>query len=264
MATPIHSKSVRVYYDHYKASEFASATNLDIAADSAEITALASTAKEFIQGKYGHSGGFNGFLDLADDGFDEVVHGHLADGEHWLCRAFAGTGIAALSVYETVEIATAPGRASDIGNAVLVNWSGQGTGRACRGVMLSAGEQAFTATGNGTGVNHGVLSSTQTGVLTIRVVAVSGTGSITFRHHGSSDDGSGDAYAQTTGWTSSEKEGTGLTNVNIGTADQLTFTGVGCAKMTRTGALEAWHRINVSAYSTFTSVTALITFTVQG
>lgn len=261
MTTIAHGKSARIYMDHYKLGDFANTFALDIARDVAEVTAFADDGKTYVGGKYGHTGSFAGFLDLADDGFDEKEHGNLTAGERWIARCPQGTTGGCVA-YESVETNTGLSRASDIGNAVQITWNGQGTGRLSRAVVLTNGEQAITATGNTTGVNVGAAASTDTMVVTVRVLAVSGSGSVTFKVQESSDNGAGDAYAQVTGWTLSEKDPG--TNVNIGTADQATFTGVGCAKFTRTGATEAWLRINVSAFSGFTSVTVLVTAGEQG
>ena len=256
MATVAHAKNARIYYDHLKVGEFANSFELAFTQDAAETTAFEDAGKTFKPGKYGHTGSFAGFLDLADNGFDELEFADLVDGEHLILRCPQGTTLG-YPAYETSEISTGTSRAADIGNVVLINWSGQGTDRAVRGAVLTSGEQAITTTGNTTGVNVGAATSTQTVVITCRVLAVSGTGSISLKPQGSSDDAAGDPYANITGWTLSEVDPG--TNVNIGTADTATFTGIGVARFTRTGATEAWLRINVSAFSTFTSVTLLVT-----
>ena len=256
MATIAHAKNARVYYDWWKVGEFANATNLDITRDAAETTAFEDAGKTFVGGKYGAAGGFAGFLDLADDGFDEVQFADINDGEHLILRCLQGT-TQGYPAYETNELSTGSSRAADIGNVAQLTWNGQASDRIVRGVVLTSGEQAVTTTGNTTGVEVGAASSTQTMVVTARVLAVSGAGSITLKVQGSSDNGAGDAYAQVTGWTLSEADPG--TNVNIASADEITFTGKGVGRFTRTGATEAWLRINVSAFSGFTSVTLLVT-----
>lgn len=261
MATPKHGKNHRIYFDYWPVSQFANSDTLDIAADAAETTAFEDAGKTFLQGKYGATSSFAGFLDLADDGFDETWDvTSLADGQHWIGRLYDGTTRGGVC-YETVELNTSAARASEIANVVTLNWSGQKTGQIGRGGVLTAGAESITGTGALTGVNYGgtygTVGASSTQVVTVRVVAVSGSGSITVQIEESSDDGGGDAYAQVTGWTSTEVDPG--TNVNIGTADQVTFTGIGAAKLTRTGAIEAYQRVNVSAYSTFTSVTLLVT-----
>jgi hypothetical protein len=260
MTTLAHGKNARVYYDFYKMSDFANAWDINFTQDAAETTAFEDAGKTYVPGKYGHSGSVSGFIDVSSGGFDTVEFADLVDGEHLLLRLPQGTtqGYAA---YETNELNTGTSRAAEIGNVWLLNWSGQGTDRAMRGAVLSVGEQAITATGNTTGLNYGIQASTATVVVTLRVLSVSGMGSVTFLPQGSSDNGAGDAYAAITGWTLSEVDPG--TNVNIGTADQATFTGIGLARFTRTGATEAWMRINVSAFSGFTSVTLLATVTTK-
>lgn len=256
MATVAHAKNARIYYDHIKVSDFANAFNLDITRDAVETTAFGDAAKTFVPGKYGATGAFSGYLDLADDGFDELDFADLVDGEHLILRCPQGTTLG-YPAYETVEISTGTGRAADIGGVVTISWPGQIDDRIVRGAVLTSGEQAITTTGTTTGVNVGAATSTQTVDVVVRVLAVSGAGSITILPQGSSDNAAGDPYAAITGWTLSEVDPG--TNVNIGVADQATFTGVGVAKFTRTGATEAWLRINVSAFATFTSVTLLVT-----
>jgi hypothetical protein len=260
MATPKHGKVHRLYYDYIPVSAFANSDVLTITLDAAEYTAFEDAAKVFKAGKYSGTSNFAGFLDVADGGFGDVQHADLADGNHWIGRLWNGTGIGSLA-YETVEVSTGNSIAADVANVVAMTWNGQGAARLGRGCQLTAGAASITATGAQTGVNYGsvwqTVGAASTQVVTARVVAVSGTGSISIQLEESTDDGSGDAYAQVTGWTSTEVDPG--TNVNIGTADTLTFTGIGAAKMTRTGAIEAWQRVNVTAYSTFTSVTLLVT-----
>ena len=157
MGTVAHAKNARIYYDHLKVSEFANSFELAFTQDAAETTAFEDAGKTFKPGKYGHTGSFAGWLDLADDGFDEKEFADLVDGEHLILRCPRGTtqGYAA---YETLEISTGTSRAADIGNVVLINWSGQGTDRAIRATVLTSGEQAITAPGNTTGVEVGAAS----------------------------------------------------------------------------------------------------------
>lgn len=121
-----------------------------------------------------------------------------------------------------------------------------------RGLTLHV-NQAFTATGAQTGQNVGAVAATETWVGVVRVKAVGGAGSITFRFDESSDNAAGDPYAQITGTT--------VAVIGTGTAgtDAATFTGTGMAVFTKAGAVEAWRRLNITAYATFTSVTLTVT-----
>lgn len=120
-----------------------------------------------------------------------------------------------------------------------------------RGLALHVA-QAFTATGAQTGQNIGAVAATETFVATIRVPSVSGAGSITFRFDESQNDGSPDTYAQITGLTIVVG---GLASAGT---DNVTFTGAGWARLYKTAAVEAWRRLNITAFSGFTSVTATV------
>lgn len=255
MATAVHSKSAKAYYDHYRVSPWASATGVTFGADAVEYTPLEDDFKLFIQGKASANGStINGFMDIADDGFDEVEFADINDGKHYILRAPQGTSSGSVA-YETVEASTGVSRAMDIANVAMLNWSGQPTEEFYRGFVISAGEQAVTATGELTGVNVGASTVTvQRCEVVIRVVSVSGSGSVGFQIQESSDNGSGDAYADIT--MSAESPTQGLVTFGSNTA---TFTGVGTIKLYTTAATEAWKRVQVSAFSGFTSVSVIVT-----
>lgn len=258
MATSVHSKSAKAYYDHYRVSPWASSTGVTFAADAVEYTPLEDNFKLFAQGKASANGStINGFMDivaLASGGFDATEFADLNDGKHYILRAPQGTGAGGIA-YETVESSTGTSRAADIANVMMLNWSGQPTEEFYRGMVLTAGEVAFTATGETAGVEVGASTVTvQRFEVVIRVVAVSGTGSIGFQIQESTDDAAGDAYADIT--LSAESPTQGLVTYGSNTA---TFTGIGTIKLYTTAATEAWKRVQVSAYSSFTSVTAIVT-----
>jgi hypothetical protein len=259
-ATAIHAKNTKVYYDCYRVSPWASSTGLTFAADAVEYTPLEDGFKLFTQGKASANGStINGFMDVGpviDSGFDAIEFADLNDGKHYILRAPQGTGIGGVA-YETVEASTGTSRAMDIANVAMLNWSGQPTEEFWRGMVITAGEQAFTATGEGTGVEVGATTATlpaQRMEVVIRVVSVTGAGSIGFQIQESSDDGVGDAYADIT--LSAETPTQGLVTYAANTA---TFTGVGTIKLYTTAATEAWKRLQVSAFATFTSVSVIVT-----
>lgn len=257
MATAVHSKAAKVYYDHYRVSPWASETSISFDADSAETTALENDYKTFIQGKAGASGStINGFMDIESGGFDQIEFADLNDGKHFIMRAVTGTALGA-TAYETVEASTGVARVMAVADKAVLNWSGQPTNQFYRGFVLTAGEEAFTATGEGTGVNCGASTATapaQRFEVVIRCVAVSGAGSIGVQIQESQDDGSGDAYADIT--LSADAPTQGLVSYAANTA---TFTGVGTIKLYTASATEAWKRVQISAYATFTSATLIVT-----
>lgn len=260
MATAVHSKATKAYYDHYRVSPWAASTAVSFEADAADFTPLEEEYKQFAQGKASANGStINGFMDivaLASGGFDAVEFADLNDGKHYIARMPQGSGIGSVA-YETVEASTGVSRAMDIANVAMLNWSGQPTEEFYRGFVITTGEQAFTATGEGTGVNAGASTATapaQRFEVVIRVVSVSGAGSIGVQIQESSDDAAGDPYADIT--LSAESPTQGLVTYAANTA---TFTGIGTIKLYTTAATEAWKRVQISAFAGFTSVSLIVT-----
>jgi hypothetical protein len=245
--TTIHSKTARTYFDHFRCSPVIGQSSLGWQRDEWEVPHLEGE-KEFLPGKMRAApASMNGFLDVADGGFDEIES--TFDGSiHYLSWLPAGLGIG-LQAIEAQQRDTGDSRTFDQGGGALLNWSGGGTGGSVFGDQISDGEQAFTATGDGTGVNNGATSATETFVAVIRLVSKAGTGSTTIRLHQSQNDGGADPYAQMTGLTIAVR---GLAAAGT---DEVTFTGVGVAFISFTGATEAWKRLRIHALSGFTSVT---------
>lgn len=260
MATAVHSKSAKAYYDCYRVSPWVMNTGITFAADAAEYSPLEDAYKSFLQGKASANGStLNGFMDIvaaASNGFDAMEFADLVDGKHYIARMPQGSGLGSVA-YETVETNTGTSRAMDIANVAMLNWSGQPTEEFYRGFLLTAGEQAFTATGEGTGVNCGASTATapaQRFEVVIRAVSVSGTGSIGVQIQESSDDAAGDPYADIT--LSAESPTQGLVTFGTNTA---TFTGIGTIKLYTTAATEAWKRVQISAFTGITSASLVVT-----
>lgn len=247
MATPKHSKYTRVYFDQYRVSNWASATNLDFSRDGVEITPIEEEYKQFLPGKPGASSAINGFLDVADDGFDELRAADiLAPATHYVCRTtFAGTSAAQGDIaYETQEFNTGNSAAYDQANVLMLNWTGQPTGGFYRGAVLLP-ETAGTATGViGSALNFGATTAGERFVATIRLVEKAGAfGTVTIALQESSDNGA-DAYATISGMTA-------------------TFTALGVARVSTTSATEAFKKLNITTLTTLTSVTFHVTIGVE-
>lgn len=247
MATPKHGKYIRNYFDNYRVSNWVSAGNVDFSRDAAEITPLEEEFKQSLPGKVGAASAINGFLDVADDGFDEVDFVDiLAPTTHYVCRTFfAGTSQAQGDIaYETQEFNTGNSRAYDVANVAMLNWGGQVTGGFYRGAVLLP-ETAGTATGViGSALNFGATTAGERFVATIRLVAKAGTfGSVTIALQESSDNGA-DAYATISGMTA-------------------TFTALGVARVSTTSATEAYKKLNITGLTTLTSVTFHVTIGVE-
>lgn len=112
-----------------------------------------------------------------------------------------------------------------------------------RGIALHV-NQNFTAVGTQTGQQHEVTTAGQIFVATIRVKAVTGTGTVVFKIQESQNDGSPDAYADIAGLS-------------------FTFTGRGIQRLTTSSATELWKRLNISTFTGFTSVIATVALGVQ-
>lgn len=249
MATPGHSMAARTYWNFTRVSPIISGGGFEVGQDMVEIQTLENAYKSYLAGKPGVSGlQLNGFLDIADDGWDELTDTYRANARNYV--SWYPTGSTAGSIaYEVSAIATAESRAFDQANIVMLNWEGQPTDLFYRGKTITSGEQAVTATGALTGQNIGVTSATQSEVVCIRCVSVSGSGSAAFRIDGSSDNGAGDAYAQVTGFSAYAAVG----NVSVASS-VATFTGLGAIWLYKTGVTEAWTRLNCTTFSGFTSV----------
>lgn len=250
MATPGHSKAARAYYNAFRVSQVVSGGGFEIAQDTVEVPILEDAYKTYIAGKPGANNlSLAGFLDVAENGWDQLVDNDRANARNYIGWYPTGTAIGSIA-YEFNALDTGEARAFDQAGVVGLSWTGQPTDLFYRGLAITGGEQAVTGTGALTGQNIGVTTSTQSKVVCIRVVSVTGTpGSVAFQIYGSSDDGSGDAYAQITGWSNYTTEG--LVSV---ASDTATFTGIGAVWLYKTGVTEAWQRLQVTTFATFTSI----------
>lgn len=232
------NRNTRIYLDEYDISGFLNATELKLDQETMRVESFADAGPRRVVGNYDHSGSHTGFFDAAEGGLDPLVFGDFAtDEEHYVTQLFGAYAEGSLGYDRVVRLKDQP-RKSGVGQAMLLNFSEEGSGNLARCTVLRSA--AVTGTGNGTGRSLGTSTSGQIFAVVFRVLAVSGSGSITVKVQESSDNGVGDAYADITG----------LTN---------TFTAIGVARKTTTAATEAYKRVSVSALSGFTSVTLLVT-----
>ena len=236
----VASHPSRIWLDQYALAAYLTATEVKVDQETARVDCFADTGPRRIVGNYDHAGSHMGLFDAAaSDALDPVVSAAFAaDTDHYLAQAFGSAAENAVVYERVVRLKGRPQKAAT-GTAILLNIEEEGSGPMVRGRILRSA--AVTATGNGTGRNLGATTSGQLTVVTYRILAVSGTGSITLQCQESSDDGGGDAYA------------------SIAALASGALTTVGVTRKTTTGATEAWKRISVSAFSGFTSVTILAT-----
>jgi len=97
----------------------------------------------------------------------------------------------------------------------------------------------ITATGAQTGQNVGAVAAGGTTVVVYRVHSITGTYASNIEE--STDNGSGDAYA------------------NVAALASGNLTAAGVTRKTTTGATEAWKRVNVTTAPTTASITVTVT-----
>ena len=247
----IHS---RVYIDDFNLSTVANKTNRAISVDTADVTNMSSGgSKEYLEGPYDLTSGVTAFADLADENWDEVAFSKVttAGDDHYVLQlvGLGATIPAPLDIaWEDIVRWTAQPRSFDIGGAIMLDGSWQGTGGTARGIVLNTA--ALTATGAGTGQNHGATTSPTTVVVTYRVLAAAGTGSIAIALEQFTSDTPA-SYAAVAALAS------GTITITGGVAD------LPVVRKTDTASSQAWKRINVTTFATITSCTVLVTITVK-
>jgi len=144
----------------------------------------------------------------------------------------------------------------DVNNPTLMLNGGFFGVKIARVVALDV-DTSITGTDTGTGQNYGAIAaatgSKDNSIAVLRVTAETSLTSMTVQLNESQDDGSADAYAQTTGWTIT----TGG-NASAGT-NEVDFTGTGWAVLTGSAAREAYIQTEVTAF-TGTSATLQATY----
>lgn len=238
----IHGGDARIYADQFNLSGRANTLDLEFALPTREVTAFEDAAQTFVQGKNerGWTAEFGAFLDITDDEIDEILDslqaataiplwGFYLDGSAAGSRGYEGSGWIDRRTLRT-----------PVNNAGVLSATVRGSNVPLLGRAMKLNEAtAVTGTANGTGQNHMASASGDRVVLITRVTAVDGAGSVTFKLQESSDNGSGDAYADVAGMG---------TNVH-------TAVGAKATSVLAAATLGPWYRIVVSAFSGFTSVT---------
>lgn len=233
----ISGATSRIYFDEVNLSGVLNAIDEKVDVDLPEVTCFSDAAKVFVEGKQGFTLALNGFADTADDGWDEVSLARFGDGSDHYVGHYPGSsaGNGWYGREYVVRMKSQP-RSSKVGEAVLLNIECQGQQPIVRSIVLL--NQAVTGTLNGSGQDVGTSTSGQKTVAVVRVLAVSGSGSLAVAIQESSDNGGSDAFATISGMTA-------------------TLTALGATRLTSTAATERYKRIIVSSFSGFTSVTLM-------
>lgn len=227
----------RIYLDQYDISGFLNATDFAVKQETTIVTTFSDEGPRRLVGNYDHSGSSNGFIDTADNSFDENILAHVGSAsDHYLTRLFGANAEGSVSYDAVVTIPTQP-RTAQIGQAILLNITDEGTNGASRGMVIRSA--TISANDNGTGRNVGASTAGQTFQVVIRVLSGTFT-SFDVNIQESQNDGAPDAYA---------------------TVADLSQTGIaagGVWRKTTTSATEAWKRVNIANWIG-TSAVVLVT-----
>lgn len=240
----IHGTDARVYVDQYNLSGRTNSLDLEMGTSVDEVTAFEETgdAQAFIDSKMGRhwSAKLGAFADYTSTEVDTIVHGLLGDGgaDHRIGLYFDGAA-AGSKGYEGLGILTTKQNSIPVGPQRLdFAFTGRGGKFIAEATKLNEAT-VVTGTGTQTGQQHRRTPAVGDVVMfVVRVTAVSGSGSATFRLEYSADG--------STGWTT------------VTTLSAMTAVGAQHAYTTAAGAIGPYYRLNTTAFSGFTNVTVRV------
>lgn len=239
----VHGQSARVYYDEYNLSGRVNKVDLTFEVDTPEVTCFEDTGKAFVVGKASWEADYEGFADYTAAEIDAIIAA-AGTTSHNIGIYFAGASSVG---YEGVGMLKMQDRGSEISDAAKMKFKivgAEGTMLARGGGLLNNGT-VVTGTGAQTGLSTITAATGKLVRLTSRIIAVSGSGSITVALQESSD-GSGDPYATAIAGTAQTAVGTVVSTVTAG------------------ATLGPFWRTNVTAFSGFSSVTLRTSVTILG
>ena len=232
--------NTRICLDQYDISGFLNASDLDIKQEVPEVTCFSDAGPRRAVGNYDHSSKHGGFIDTADNSFDENMFAHLGSAaDHYLLQLFGANAEASIA-YESIVRLDGQPRKTAIGQGILLDNSFAGSQSVSRGAVLRSA--TVSGNGNGTGQNLGATTATQTVQVVYRVISGTFT-SFTLDIQESQNDGGADPYA----------------SLGVGTPLSQAVPAAGVWRLTYTGATEAWKRVTVSAWNG-TSALIIVTF----
>lgn len=231
-------KDTRVYIDEFNFTGRTNQWKLNISNNLVPVTCFGDSAPEYVEGLYGGTVDLNGFFDPADDNYDEQMFSILSSASDVnLGLSLTSTAAVGHKMYVMRARVSSEPRVMDVTGAILLNATFDILGGVARADIL--GNQAMTGgVVAGSNKNLGVTAAGDEFIAVVKILAVSGSGNFVIAVQESSDDGAGDAYS--TILTSS------------------THTAIGSEVLSTTSATEAWKRLNVTVFTGFASVTALV------
>ena len=151
MPTFTHGRNAKVLANGYDLSAFFKSVSQTGTSDTAEVSTLGSTSKNYIPGLKDSKFSVDGFYDATAAGSDVVLSGIIGAATVWT-TVFSSDAVGARGYVATV-IGTSVATGADIGGAVSVKAEGQATTGPDAITVLSP-LAARTATANGTQVDN--------------------------------------------------------------------------------------------------------------
>ncbi len=233
------SSQSKIYVDQYDYSGLINTVEQTMDVDLQEVTAPDDAGITFVEGKYKGQLVINGFFDPSDDAYDEIMWSALGSGADHYLGWYPGQDASYADIgFEHICRVKGEPRNSSIAGAILLHVTWEGTEPVVRATVLCNGAATQTGAVTNSNQNLGATTAGEEFVAVLRVLAVSGTGSITVKVQESQNDGSPDTYADLIAFTAA--------------------TAVGVERKSVITATEAWKRVNVTAFSGFTSVTIMV------
>tara|TARA_R110000765_G_scaffold139481_3_gene239640 strand:+ start:2584 stop:3345 length:762 start_codon:yes stop_codon:yes gene_type:complete len=248
----ISGKSTDIYIDHFQYDTYANSFTFTISPSLPEVTAFADEGATFVEGKPNFTLDLNAFFDGADNQSDEITSG-IESGSSQVLVVPSGLTTGNIGYDMTTQLSSR-GIDNPVDGATALNVSSQGTSSSARSMVLYTPSQTpFDGTGAvaASRVDTGStspLGSRAAGTIktaTLRITAVSGSGTATVKIQDSSN----------AGWA----DGTGF-------SDFLAFaqiSAVGTQTVNTTDAMDRYLQINVTQYAGFTNVTCLVTLGIE-
>ena len=172
MSTRIHAKAATIYKDEIDYSGVSNGVVIDIDNPPAEVTAFADVDATFVEGKAVFKINLNALFDAVASGFDAEMFSDLTSENRRVGVYPEGRTVGTPGYEGRTDISQAP-RTAEKAGAILLNVTWQGDTPLARARILATGT-AIASTTTGTKYQHGDLSSTQTGVGVLRLLAAPG------------------------------------------------------------------------------------------
>ena len=248
----VAGKSTDIYIDTHAVEGYASNFTLGVDVNLPEVTAFGDAASTFVEGKANPNFSMNAFFDPTDDKSDEIINSALT-GTSEVFYVPSGMSVGNIGYHFQTNLTNST-IDNPVDGATALNVTGQGSNHFGRhAVLYTAANNVLNGTGavaesrfdTGSTSQVGSLSAGTTKRATLRVTAVSGSGTATVKIQDSAN----------AGWAS----GTGF-------SDFVAFaqiSGVSTQTVTTTDASDRYLQINVTQYAGFTNITLVVTFGVD-